>query len=225
MLQYIPAPNTAIGFATSSFNQIVRDDKGAVRLDGNTRWGLLSGYYFIDDFNLDNPILSRRAAPAFRASMRSPRAAHNLLALGDTKTFNATAVNELHFSYMRDYTNLGQPVGGLGVSLTSQGFENADGTPSIVALDPKGEGVENLNFNGYSTGAAANQLIQVNNTYQVTDSFLQGPRQPLSEVWRGVPCRPGQCHSDRAVQWQFRFLRPGNGYRLCRLPDRRAQPI
>ncbi|HXP11175.1 MAG TPA: TonB-dependent receptor, partial [Acidobacteriaceae bacterium] len=44
-------------------------------------------------------------------------------------------------------------------------------TPSIVALDPKGEGVENLNFNGYSTGAAANQLIQVNNVYQVTDAF------------------------------------------------------
>jgi hypothetical protein len=29
----------------------------------------------------------------------------------------------------------------------------------------------NLNFNGYSTGAAANQLTQVNNTYQVTDAF------------------------------------------------------
>ena len=38
MLQYIPAPNTANGYATSSFNQTVRDDKGAVRLDANTRW-------------------------------------------------------------------------------------------------------------------------------------------------------------------------------------------
>ena len=43
--------------------------------------------------------------------------------------------------------------------------------PSIVALDPKGESVENLNFNGFSTGAAANQLIQANNTYQITDTF------------------------------------------------------
>src|SRR5271155_5090117 len=72
---------------------------------------------------------------------------------------------------MRNYTNLGQPVGGRNVSLTSQGFENADGSPSIVALDPKGQSVENLNFNAYSTGAAANQLIQANNTYQVSDSF------------------------------------------------------
>ena len=59
---------------------------------------------------------------------------------------------------------------GRGVTLVSQGFENADGSPSIVALDPKGQSVENLNFNGYSTGAAANQLTQVNNTYQVTDA-------------------------------------------------------
>src|SRR6202044_937286 len=83
----------------------------------------------------------------------------------------ATAFNELHLSYMRDYTNLGQPIGGLGVSLVSQGFENADGTPSIVSLDPKGQSVENLNFNGYSTGAAANQLIQANNTSQAADTF------------------------------------------------------
>jgi hypothetical protein len=75
-------------------------------------------------------------------------------------------VNELHLSYMRDFTNLGQPVGGRNVSLASQGFTNPDGTPSIVALDPKGQSVENLNFNGYSTGAAANQLIQTTTRYQ-----------------------------------------------------------
>jgi Carboxypeptidase regulatory-like domain len=171
MLQYIPAPNTSQGFATSSYNQVVRDDKGAVRIDGNTRWGLLSGYYFIDDFNLNDPYpvtQSGASVPGFNA-ITTGRA--QLASFADTKAFSARSVNELHFSYMRDYTNLGQPVGGLGVSLASQGFVNADGTTSIVALDPKGEGVENLNFNGYSTGAAANQLIQVNNIYQVTDSF------------------------------------------------------
>src|SRR6202167_394243 len=171
MLQYIPAPNGPNGYATSSFNQTVRDDKGAVRLEANTHLGLLSGYYFIDDFDLDNPYpvaQSGASVPGFNA-ITTGRA--QLAALGLTKTFSTTMVNELHFSYMRDNTNLGQPVGGLGVSLTSQGFENPDGTPSIVALDPKGQGVENLNFNGYSTGTAANQLIQVNNTYQVTDAF------------------------------------------------------
>jgi hypothetical protein len=72
---------------------------------------------------------------------------------------------------MRDNTNLGQPVGGRDVSLAAQGFVNADGGDSIVALDQKGQSVENLNFNAYSTGAAANQLVQVNNTYQMADDF------------------------------------------------------
>jgi hypothetical protein len=171
MLQYIPAPNTANGFATSSFNQILRDDKAGIRVDANTRAGLLSAYYFIDDFNLDDPYpvaQSGASVPGFNA-LTTGRA--QLLALGDTKTFNATSVNELHVSYMRDVNNLGQPVGGRNVSLTSQGFQNPDGSPSIVALDPKGQSVENLNFNGFSTGAAANQLIQANNTYQITDTF------------------------------------------------------
>ena len=172
MLQYIPAPNTTSGtYATSSYNQTLRDDKAGVRIDANSRWGLLSAYYFIDDFNLDNPYpvaQSGASVPGFDA-ITTGRA--QLLALGDTKAFSATAVNEFHLSFLRDFTNLGQPVGGRNVSLISQGFTNADGTASIVALDPKGQSVENLNFNGYSTGAAANQLIQANNTYQTADTF------------------------------------------------------
>lgn len=174
MLEYIPAPNTASGaFATSAYNQTVEDDKAGARLDGKTRWGYLSAYYFIDNFHLDNPYpvaQSGASVPGFDA-LTTGRA--QLLALGDTKTLGATMVNELHLSFMRDNTNLGQPVGGRNVSLASQGFTNPDGTPSIVALDPKGQSVENLNFNGYSTGAAANQLIQVNNTYQISDSFAK----------------------------------------------------
>lgn len=171
MLQYIPAPNTATGFATSSFNQTVRDDKGALRLDANTRAGLLSAYYFLDDFTLDDPYpvaQSGASVPGFDA-LTTGRA--QLLALSDTKMLSPMAVNELHLSYLRAVTNLGQPRGGRNVSLISQGFENADGSASIVALDPTGQSVENLNFNGYSTGAAANQLIQANNTYEISDAF------------------------------------------------------
>ncbi|MGP8270290.1 MAG: carboxypeptidase regulatory-like domain-containing protein [Terracidiphilus sp.] len=171
ILQYIPAPNNANGFSTSAYNQTLRDDKAGVRLDANTRWGLLAAYYFIDKFNLDNPYpvaQSGASVPGFNALTTGQA---QLLSLGDTKAVNSTTVNELHVSYLRDSTNLGRPVGGRGVSLISQGFENADGTVSIVALDPKGQSVENLNFNGYSTGAAANQLIQTNNTYQAADNF------------------------------------------------------
>jgi hypothetical protein len=168
MLQYIPAPNTAAGtYATSSYNQVLTDDKAGMRVDANTRAGLVSAYYFIDNFTLDNPYpvaQSGASVPGFDA-LTTGRA--QLFSVGLTKAFNSTSVNEAHMSYTRDYTNLGQPVGGRDVSLVSQGF--APG--AIIALDPKGESVENLNFNCYSTGAAANQLIQANNTYQASDNF------------------------------------------------------
>jgi Carboxypeptidase regulatory-like domain len=174
LLQYIPAPNSVAGtFSTSAYNQTLRDDKGAMRLDANTRWGLVSAYYFIDDFDLDNPYptaQSGASVPGFNA-LNTGRA--QLISLGDTKSFDTMAINEFHLSYMRDDSNLGQPVGGRNVSLASQGFVNADGTPSIVALDPKGQSVENVNFNAYSIGAAANELIQVNNTYQISDTLTK----------------------------------------------------
>jgi len=62
-------------------------------------------------------------------------------------------------------------VGGLGVSLQSQGFVDASGDPTIYALAPSHVGVENIFFNNYSIGTAANELRQVNNILQTTDDF------------------------------------------------------
>jgi hypothetical protein len=45
LLQYIPSPNSGVSqFSTSAYSQIVRDDKGSVRVDGNSRFGQISGY-------------------------------------------------------------------------------------------------------------------------------------------------------------------------------------
>jgi hypothetical protein len=210
LLQYIPAPNTANGaFATSAFNQVLNDDKGAARIDfTNSRLGLISAYYFIDNFTLDNPYpiaQSGASVPGFNA-LTNGRA--KLVALSDTKAFGLTAVNEFHFSYMRDYTNLGVPVGGLGVSLISQGFVNADGSPSIVPLDPKGEGVENVNFNGYSIGAAANELVQTNNTYEVADTFAKVVGQHSLKF--GAEFHADQVNADPIAQFNGNFVFSGS---------------
>lgn len=56
LLQYVPSPNVSSSqYSTSAFEQTVRDDKGSVRFDGNSRMGQISGYYFVDDYRLDNP--------------------------------------------------------------------------------------------------------------------------------------------------------------------------
>jgi hypothetical protein len=172
LLQYIPAPNASDNqFATSAYNQALRDDKGAVRIDANTGWGLISAYYFLDDYSLNNPYPVAQggaSVPGFNA-LYDGRA--QLFSLGDTKVLNPTSVNELHFSYMRAYNDLGKAQGGVGVTLVSQGFVTSSGAPSIVALNPASEGVENLVFNNFSTGTNTNELKQANNTFQVLDNF------------------------------------------------------
>jgi len=172
LLQYIPMPNVGVNqFSTSAFSENLRDDKGALRLDANTHWGSLAAYYFADDFTQNNPYPTSQggaSVPGFNA-LNLGRA--QLLSLGDTKILGTTAVNEAHFSYMRDANDLGQPVGGLGVSLASQGFVVGAGTPGIVPLSPATEGVESIVFNNFSIGTNSNQLQQVNNTFEWIDNF------------------------------------------------------
>jgi len=172
LLQYIPKPNNVDDtFSSSAFNQTLRDDKGSYRLDANTRWGLLSAYYFLDDWAQNNPYPVAQGGanvPGFNA-LYSGRA--QLLDLGDTKTLGTTAVNEFRLSYLRDANDLGKPVGGVGVSLASQGFTVGPGTPGIVPLSPKTEGVESVGFNSFTFGTNTNELKQFNNTFQVLDNF------------------------------------------------------
>ena len=166
LLQYIPSPNNSNNaFSTSSSNETLGDDKGALRLDGATRWGALSAYYFLDNWSQSNPYPVAQGGanvPGFNA-LNSGRA--QLIALGDTKTLGSTAVNEFHFSFLRDATDLGKPVGGIGTTLASQGFTG------IVPLSPKTQGVENIDFNNFSIGTNTNELKQVNNTFQWRDGF------------------------------------------------------
>ncbi len=142
LLQYIPLPNVGPGtFSTGSVGKTLRDDKGSFRLDGTSeRWGLLSAYYYADDYTLDNPYPTGQggaSVPGF-AALNLGRG--QLVNLGDTKTFGASMVNELRLSYMRSANNVGQPAGGVGPSLASQGFVTGPGTPGIVVLAPEDRG-------------------------------------------------------------------------------------
>jgi hypothetical protein len=172
LLQYIPKPNQSDSFfSTSANDQTLGDDKGALRVDANTHLGLISGYYFMDSFSQNNPYPTAQGGanvPGFNA-LNFGRA--QLLGLGDTKIFSGTAVNEFHFSYLRDATDLGEPVGGVGVSLASQGFVTGAGTPGIVPLSPQTVGVESIALNNFTMGTNPNNLKQANNTFQWIDNF------------------------------------------------------
>ncbi|MEO8256719.1 MAG: carboxypeptidase regulatory-like domain-containing protein [Acidobacteriota bacterium] len=171
LLQYIPTPNSGDGaFSTGAFPQTVRDDKGSVRVDGNSRLGLLSGYYFVDDYRLDNPYPGAQggaSVPGFDA-LTIGRA--QLLAAGSNKVFGSGLVNEFHFSLMRNVNNIGTPQGGLGVPIASQGFVTGPGTPGIVVQAPQFEGIENVAFEKFVFGVTTTNVNQVNNTFQWSDN-------------------------------------------------------
>jgi Carboxypeptidase regulatory-like domain/TonB dependent receptor len=210
LLQYIPDANVGpSAFSTSVEDEQLRDDKGAIRLDYNSHgWGLLSAYYFLDDYTLDNPYpvaQSGASVPGFNA-LYLGRA--QLLSLGDSKTIGTTAVNEFHFTYLRNNSDLGKPVGGLGISLASQGFVTGVGTPGIVPLNPQGEGVENIVFNAFSIGTNANELRQVNNTFQWIDSFAKVVSRHTLKA--GLEFHYDQINTNAIAQFNGNFLFAGS---------------
>lgn len=172
LLQYIPRPNQGVkGFSTSAQDEKVRDDKGAVRMDSESRLGTVSAYYSVDDFFIDNPYPTGQGGanvPGFNA-LSLGRA--QLFSFGIAKPFSANTLNNLHLSYMRFANNVGQPVGGVGPSLASQGFVEGAGTLGIVPLAPKIEGIENVVLNDLTFGVDVTGETQINNTYQISDGF------------------------------------------------------
>ena len=171
LLQFIPSPNVGLNeFSTSSFSQTVRDDKGSGRIDANTRIGQFSAYYFLDDYSLDNPYpgsVAGASIPGFDALFIG-RA--QLLSIGDTKVIGANTVNEFHLGYLRNANVIGQPKGGLGVNLASQGFASPS-SGGIFVQAPQFEGVENVTFPSFVMGVPITNITQVNNTYYLSDGL------------------------------------------------------
>lgn len=170
LLQYIPQPNVGSGeFSTAALAERLNDNKSSIRLDANTRFGTLTAYYTIDDYNLNNPYPTQQGGanvPGFNA-LSNGRA--QFIDLGDTKAFGTNMVNEFRFSYLRDNNDLGQQQGSVGVSLASQGF--TVGGEGIVPGSPSFEGVESILFNKISFGTSPFSLLQTDNNYQWQDNF------------------------------------------------------
>ncbi|SEF67322.1 TonB-dependent Receptor Plug Domain [Bryocella elongata] len=172
LFQYIPKPNISSNqFSTSDYAQTVRDDKGSLRADANTHFGQISGYYFADDYRLDNPYpgaVGGASIPGFDALFLG-RA--QVFALGATTVLGANTVNELHLGFLRNANVIGQPKGGTGVSLASQGFTTGANTSGIVVQAPQFEGVENLDLPGFTMGVPISNETQVNNTIYLSDGL------------------------------------------------------
>ena len=193
LLQYIPLPNIGSNlFETSAYPETVRDDKGSFRIDADTRIGQIYGYYFLDNYRLDDPYPGGQGGaniPGFDALTIGQA---QLYTIGDTKVLGTTSVNEFHIGFLRNVNNIGQPNGGLGVSLKSQGFVTGVGTPGIVVQAPQFEGVENIVFPSFVMGVPVTNVKPVEQHALSEQHDFEGARRPHAEVRRAVSRRPGE---------------------------------
>ena len=167
LLPYIPQPNgtNAAGLPAFSSQNIptrLTDDKGSGRLDINTRVGLLSGYYFIDNNVLFSP---NPVEPGF-GNGSSGRV--QVIDFADTKTLSNSTVNEIRVSYTRLNEVVNEPFGGIGSGLLAKlGFTGI--VPSVPAF----AGVPQINFQNFGIGSGSSPLPIIENTYAVVENFTK----------------------------------------------------
>lgn len=164
LLQYIPIPNGTNSSGQPSFSSAppasLQDDKGSARIDGNTSLGTFAGYYFIDQ---DTYVSPNPFTPGFGSGSQGRV---QVFTLSNTKTFGATAVNEVRLGFTRLFEIVNEPIGGIGPGLLSQlGFTGI--APSVPAF----AGVPQIGFNNFSIGSGSSPLPIIENTYSFSDGY------------------------------------------------------
>ena len=206
LLQAIPLPNQGSNiFSTSGFDETLRDDKVAARTDTHRGRESLALYYFFDDYALDNPYPTAQGGANVPGFNTLTVGRSQLASLGLTTVLSTTTINEFHLSYLRDANNVGQPQGGVGPSLVSQGFVDNAGNPSIYALEPKIEGIENVSFNDFTFGVDTTGLNEANNTFQSSDNFSKVIGTHIFKVGAGFHLDQVNINPDATFNGAFSF--------------------
>jgi hypothetical protein len=200
LLSYIPQANVGDAlFATAAQAETLTDNKGALRGDWTFGKGTLTAYYFLDHYSLDNPYptgTGGASVPGFDATSNGWA---QLASLTHVATFGASALNEVHLSFMRNGNAAGQPKGGVGSSLASQGFTG------IVALKPATEGIENIAFNDFTMGVDTTALVQAENIYELSESFSRMMGQHGLKVGGEIHANQINTHPDVIFNGSFAF--------------------
>jgi hypothetical protein len=162
IMPYIPPANSQGTFSTSGYPLRLRDDKGSGRVDANTHFGMLSAYYFWDDYALANPYTVSSNVPGFGSASTGKTQTINL---GVTKSIGNATVNEARFQFVRS-RNGTNPKGGTGVTtLAKLGFTG------LSPLDPAIQGVPETDFDNFELGVDSRGVGITENTWQGLDNL------------------------------------------------------
>jgi hypothetical protein len=176
LLKYIQPANGALNangtgvFSTSSGAINITDNKFSGRADANSRFGLLTGYFYFDRFNRIDPYWSGNAPVYPGFSIDGKGHTYNIN-IGDSKNLSPTTVNEFRLGYFRLNTTLNRPLGGTGTTLSDLGFDTGAHGPGIYPGTPSVEGIPEIDFNNFVIGVPSRPNQLIDNIYQVLDNF------------------------------------------------------
>jgi len=158
-------------FSTSSGKINLHDNKFSGRVDGNSRFGLLTAYYFFDRFDRIDPYWPSNF-PLYPGFAIDSKGQTHTIQLGDVKTLSSAAVNEFRVGYFRLKTRFNLPLGGTSKSLSDLGFASgANRQPGIFPGTPSVEGIPEIDFNNFVIGVPSRPNELITNIYQVSDNF------------------------------------------------------
>jgi hypothetical protein len=166
LLQFIPPANSGeTQFSANAAPTRLTDNKTSGRVDYNSHWGLLTGYYFFDQYRQSVPNIS---LPGFGSDFTGRSQVVNI---GDSKQVGTSSVNELRFGLTRLRFLIHKPTGGNDVTPASLGFEEGPDTLGISPSLPQYAHVPNIHLTTFSFGASGGPLGVTETTAQVMDNF------------------------------------------------------
>ena len=167
LLQFVPPANSGDGeFSNQAAPIRLGDNKTSGRVDYNSHLGLLTGYYFFDQFRQSTPNIF---LPGFGSDNTGRSQVVNI---GDSKTLGPASVNDFRVGFTRLRFLMHKPTGGNDVTPKSLGFEEGPDTLGISPSLPQYAHVPNIHLNnGLSFGASGGPLGVTETTAQVMDNF------------------------------------------------------
>jgi len=165
----IPVGDGNGNFSTSASSARLSDNKFSGRMDANLPIGSLFGYYVFDQYTQLSPYPTA-TVPGFPANTTGRTQA---VAIGDTKAFGSSSVNEARIGFLRLKDFLNNPVGGNQPTLASLGFTPGSSPGGIFPLSPSLEGIPEMDFENFNIGVPSRVLGLIENTYQGADNYTR----------------------------------------------------
>ncbi|MFB3921966.1 MAG: carboxypeptidase regulatory-like domain-containing protein [Terriglobia bacterium] len=167
----IPDANQGLFYSTSGFPATLNDDKVGIRIDGNTRFGMISGYWHYDPWTNNQPY-GPFAASTFPGFPIQTVGKAQLFTFGVTTNFGSNSVNQFTASYMRNHNDNGKP-GTKGPTLQEIGFAPPDQGGIYQLEGPDAQNWPWLGFDHFGLGQYVVERVQDAETYQLQDDFTR----------------------------------------------------